>query len=138
MEYPEHIEKKGREERVYFDNAFEQAKSESKIVSVKTAKTWAREWVKNARCAKEAELAAVRSELEQENKRLALQVEIISGAYETSKKRVKELEIENTVKKRLEAEYASLLGVCKKIALEESSFKRESYILDLCNILDEF
>lgn len=76
--------------------------------------------------------------LKKENKRLALQVEIISGAYETSKKRVKELEIENTVKKRLEAEYASLLGVCKKIALEESSFKRESYILDLCNILDEF
>lgn len=55
--------------------------------------------------------------------RLKLQNEILSGAYETSQ--------------RLEAKYAALLDVCKKIASEQSAVKRESHILDLCNVLDE-
>lgn len=67
--------------------------------------------------------------------RLKLQVEVLSAAFANSSEKEKSLMEEN---ERIRAEYASLLGVCKKIALEESSFKRESYILDLCNILDEF
>lgn len=56
--------------------------------------------------------------------------------------RVEELETElAALRAEMESERAkcaSLLDVCKKIALEESSFRRESYILDLCNVLDEF
>lgn len=74
------------------------------------------------------------AELEQENKRLALQVEVLSAAFANSSEKEKSLMEGN---ERIRAKYESLLDVCKKIASEESAIKRESYILDLCNVLDE-
>lgn len=69
-----------------------------------------------------------------EIERLKLQVEVLSAAFANSSEKEKSLMEEN---ERIRAEYASLLHVCKKIASEESVIKRESHILDLCNVLDE-